>query len=157
MIQGNESIMNGKEVAALIEQRWEILNRLLGISRLQIIAIEQGQMTDLMRLLSEKQLPLNQLIELGDQLGAANRDSSEDRHWESDDVRWRCRKQQEECEKMNLELLAIEAECEAKLSRNREELRLRLERVDSGWQAVSGYADHSTQATTGGSLDLSSD
>ena len=38
--------MNGKQVAALIGQRWEILNRLLGISRLQMAAIEQGQMSD---------------------------------------------------------------------------------------------------------------
>ncbi|MDB4749332.1 flagellar protein FlgN [Rubripirellula sp.] len=151
------SIMNGKEVAALIQQRWEILDRLLSISRLQLSAIEQGQMSELMRVLSEKQQPLNQLIELGDQLGVANADKSQERHWESDDVRQRCKKQQEECEEMNLELLAIEAECEAKLSRNRDELRQRLERVDSGWQAVSRYADHSTQATTGGSLDLSSD
>jgi hypothetical protein len=58
---------------------------------------------------------------------------------------------------MNLELLAIEAACESKLSHNRDELRQRLERVDSGWQAVSGYADHSVKSTTGGSLDLSSD
>ena len=47
--------MNGNEVAALIQQRWEILDRLLSISRLQMRAIEQGQMSELMRLLSEKQ------------------------------------------------------------------------------------------------------
>jgi len=149
--------MNGTQVAALIEQRWEILNRLLGISRLQMAAIEQGQMSDLMRLLSEKQKPLNQLIELGGQIGAANADHSRERHWDSDEARQRCREQQDECEKMNLELLAIEAECEAKLSHNRDELRQRLERVDSGWQAVSGYADQTAKSTIGGSLDLSSD
>ena len=57
--------MNGNEVAALIQQRWEILDQLVSISRLQMKAIEQGQMSELMRLLSEKQKPLNQLIELG--------------------------------------------------------------------------------------------
>lgn len=149
--------MNGNEVAALIQQRWEILNRLLSIGRLQMTAIEQGQMSELMRLLSEKQKPLNQLIELGDQLGVAKADDSKERHWDSDEIREQCRKQQDDCEKLNLELLAIEAECESKLSQNRDELRQRLERVDSGWQAVSGYADHSTRATSGSSLDLSSD
>ena len=149
--------MNGNEVAALIQQRWEILDQLLSISRLQMTAIEQGQMSKLMRLLSEKQKPLNQLVELSDQFGAANTDDSEKRHWDSEDIRDQCRKKQEECEKMNLELLAIEAECESKLSQNRNELRQRLERVDSGWQAVSGYADHAAYATSGGSLDLSSD
>ncbi len=149
--------MNGNEVAALIQQRWEILDQLVSISRLQMKAIEQGQMSELMRLLSEKQKPLNQLIELGEQLGFAKEDDSKQRHWDSDEIRELCRKQQEDCEKMNLELLAIEAECESKLSQNRDELRQRLERVDSGWQAVSGYADHEAHATSGGSLDLSSD
>lgn len=50
--------MNGNEVATLIQQRWEILDQLLSISRLQMKAIEQGQMSELMRLLSEKQKPL---------------------------------------------------------------------------------------------------
>ena len=149
--------MNGKQVAALIRQRWEILNRLLGISHLQMAAIEQGKMSVLMRLLSEKQQPLNQLVELGDQLGVVNADHSQERHWDSDDARERCREKQNECEKMNLEILAIEAECETKLSHSRDELRQRLERVDSGWQAVAGYADHSVKSTAGGSLDLSSD
>ncbi len=149
--------MNGNEVAALIQQRWEILDQLLSISRLQMTAIERGQMSELMRLLSEKQKPLNTLIELGNQIGVASADDSEDRYWESNDIREQCRRQQDDCEKMNLELLAIEAECESKLSQNRDELRERLERVDSGWQAVSGYADHELHATSGGSLDLSSD
>ncbi|MBD53792.1 MAG: hypothetical protein CMM05_01760 [Rhodopirellula sp.] len=149
--------MNGNEVAALIQQRWEILDQLLSISRLQMTAIERGQMSELMRLLSEKQKPLNKLIELGNQIGVASADDSEDRYWDSNDIREQCRRQQDDCEKMNLELLAIEAECESKLSQNRDELRERLERVDSGWQAVSGYADHELHATSGGSLDLSSD
>ncbi len=149
--------MNGNEVAALIQQRWEILDQLLSISRLQMTAIERGQMSELMRLLSEKQKPLNKLIELGNQIGVASADDSEDRYWDSNDIREQCRRQQDDCEKINLELLAIEAECESKLSQNRDELRERLERVDSGWQAVSGYADHELHATSGGSLDLSSD
>ena len=149
--------MNGNEVAALIQQRWEILDQLLKISQLQMTAIEQGQMSELMRLLSEKQKPLNQLIELGDQFGVACANDPKERHWASNDIREKCRKQQDDCEKMNLELLAIEAECESKLGQSRDELRKRLERVDSGWQAISGYADHATHATCGGALDLSSD
>ena len=114
-------------------------------------------MRELMRLLSEKQKPLNQLIELGYQFGVACADASEERYWASNDMREQCRKQQDDCEKMNLELLAIEAECESKLSQSRDELRQRLERVDFRWQAVSGYADHAAHVTSGGSLDLSSD
>jgi len=149
--------MNGNELADLIQQRWSILNHLLEISRPQMDAILQGQMSDLMRLLSDKQQPLNQLIEIAEQLSNAHEDIAEERSWASEDARRRCRVRQEECEKMNLELLAIEAECEAKLSQNREEIRGRLARVDAGWQAVTSYSDNSLKATSGGTLDLSSD
>ena len=149
--------MNGKQLADLVQQRGEILNQLIRMGQEQLTVIGKGHMSDLMRLLSRKQQPLNQLVELGEKLRAAKSDDPQTRVWESDSMRERCRKQQDECEKMNLEVLAIEAECEAKLSHNREELRQRLERVDSGWQAVSGYADHSIQVNSGGTLDLSSD
>jgi len=149
--------MNGNELADLIQQKWSILNHLLQISRLQMDAILHGQMSDLMRLLSDKQPPLNQLVEITGRLGKAHEDIAEERPWASEHARHRCREQQEECEKMNLELLAIEAECEAKLSQNREEVRERLARVDAGWQAVTGYTDNTLNATSGGTLDLSSD
>lgn len=149
--------MDGDELSGLIQQRWEILHRLLEISRKQMHAIESGQMSDLMRILSEKQRPLNDLFAIADQLRVAMDDDPERRHWSTASSRQRCREQQNECEQMHLELLAIEAECESNLSRNRQQVQERLAKVDAGWQAASGYAESSPSATTGGRLDLSSD
>lgn len=149
--------MNGDELSGLIQQRWEILKRLLEISRKQMLAIESGQMSDLMRILSQKQRPLNDLLTIADQLRVAMDDDPERRHWPCTESRQRCRERQNECEQMHLELLAIEAECESTLSSSRQEVQDRLAKVDAGWQAASGYAERPHAASTGGRLDLSSD
>ena len=149
--------MNGHELAQLIEQRWNLLEQLLQISQRQIEAIKGSRMTELMRILSEKQAPLNQLAELAEQLRPAAGEDPNARIWESPEQRSRCRKQQDECEKMHLELLAIEAECETSLVQSRDELQQQLSRVDSARQTISGYNARHSALDTGSQLDLSSD
>ncbi|MGI9472230.1 MAG: flagellar export chaperone FlgN [Rubripirellula sp.] len=149
--------MDGDELSELITRRWSTLRELLECSRKQIDAIESGQMSDLMRLLSDKQRPISELVSIAEQLRLATHDDPEQRNWASPEMRQRCRDQQHECETMHLELLAIEAECEATLSANRQEVQERLAKVDAGWQAASGYAHQSSSPTSGGQLDLSSD
>lgn len=149
--------MNGDELSELIQQRWTTLRELLEISRRQMGAIGSGQMSELMRVLSDKQRPLNELVEIAEQLRRASDDDPEQRRWPSQAARDRCRERQSECEKMHLELLAIEAECESALTANRQEVQERLAKVDAGWQAASGYAEQSSRSTSGGQLDLSSD
>lgn len=144
--------MDGKQLADLMDLRWTALRRLLEISDQQLAAIDAGQMTELMRLLSEKQKPLNRLAEIAEQIRGAAGDDPATRKWESEESRQRCRQQQEECEKMHLELLAIEAECESALKKSRDTIQQNLEQVDSARQAANRY----TQApTSGGRLDLS--
>ena len=53
--------MDGTELTELIDQRWSVLRQLLEISDRQIAAIEAGRMSELMRLLADKQTPLNRL------------------------------------------------------------------------------------------------
>lgn len=145
--------MEGKQLAELMNQRWSTLRELLEISDRQMTAIESGQMTELMRLLSEKQTPLNRLAEIAELIRDAADDDPEARLWDSPDSRNRCRQQQEECEQMHLELLAIEAECETALKKSRDTIQQNLEQVDSARQAANTYQ---TAAPTAGSrLDLS--
>lgn len=144
--------MDGIQLAELMSQRWSALRQLLEISDRQLAAIDSGQMTELMRLLSEKQKPLNRLTEIGEQLRAAAGDDPETRHWDSAESRAQCRSQQEECEKLHLELLAIEAECESALKKSRDSIEEDLARVDSARQAANGYL---AGPTSGNRLDLS--
>lgn len=148
--------MDGHELSSLVDQRWLTLRELKEISSRQMDAIRGSRMGELMRLLSDKQQPLHRLAALAEQLRAAQRDDPHERCWESDAQRARCRQQQEECEQMHLELLAIEAECETALQQSRDSLQQRLERVDGGRTAANGYARSDQVFTTGGRLDLSS-
>jgi hypothetical protein len=145
--------MDAAQLAEVMEQRWSALRHLLEISDRQLAAIDAGQMTQLMRLLSEKQQPLNRLAEIAEQIRGAAGDDPASRKWESEERRADCRRQQEECEKMHLELLAIEAECESALKKSREAIQQNLERVDSARQAANGYL--APAPTSGSRLDLS--
>jgi hypothetical protein len=140
----------------MIEDRWSTLRQLLEIGSLQMDAIRGCRMSELMRLLSDKQTPLNHLIELTEQLRLAAGDDPTSRRWDNHSQVERCRQQQDECERMHLELLAIEAECESALQQSRVTLQQRLDRVDSGQAAANGYARSDRSPTSGATLDLSS-
>ena len=148
--------MDGPELAQLIEARWSTLNQLLEIGSRQMEAIEGCRMSELMRLLSDKQTPLNQLIGITEQLRMAAGDDHTSRRWDNHSQRERCRQLQEETERMYLDLLAIEAECESALQQSRVTLQQRLDRVDSGQAAANGYACSDRSPTSGATLDLSS-
>ena len=148
--------MDGQELSQLIEDRWSTLHQLLEISSRQMDAIRGGRMSELMRLLSEKQKPLTQLVAVADQIRLASEDDHAARHWQSDTQRQRCREQQEECERMHLELLAIEAECETALQHSRATLAQRIDRIDTGQAAAKGYASVDRPPASGATLDLSS-
>ena len=114
-------------------------------------------MSELMQLLSEKQSPLNRLSEVASSIRRAAADDPATRRWDSEEARARCRRKQDECEQMHLELLAIEAECETALLESREFIQQKLDRVDAGQQAANSYAHAQVIPTQGGQLDLSSD
>ncbi len=149
--------MNGNELLELMEQRWSTLCELLEIGNRQIAAIESERMSELMRLLSEKQMPLNRLAEIAASIRQAADDDPANRQWDSEETRVRCRQRQDECEQLHLQLLAIEAECETSLIESRDFIQQRLDRVDAGQQAANSYAHALATPTQGGQLDLSSD
>lgn len=149
--------MNANELSDLIDKRYATLSLLTEISQRQIAAIDDNRMSDLMRILSEKQQPIVQLSEITKRLAAAAGDDPRARVWESEAARQRCRRRQEECETMHLGLLAIEAECETSLKNSRAAVQEKLARFDSGRQAATRYAQSQSLPPSGGRLDLSSD
>ena len=149
--------MDGTELSELIHQRLSNLRELLDLSRRQMAAIEAGRMSELMRLLSDKQAPLSRLTSLAPQIRAAADDDPAARLWENEQARVSCRRQQEECEKTHLELLAIEAECETALQNSRHRIGQQIDRVDAGKRAATTYAHSPSGSNRGGQLDLSSD
>ena len=149
--------MDSRELTQLIDQRFDTLQRLIELGRRQTEAIDAGHMTELMRLLSAKQPLLQQLSQVAESLRQAASDDPKTRQWDDPEDRNRCRRRQDECDRLHLELLAIEAECETKLTESRDSIQKQLQRVDAGRQATAGYASAPAGHSSGGRLDLSSD
>lgn len=148
--------MDGDQLIELIGKRRDLLSQLLLFGDRQMDAIDHDRMTDLMRILSDKQPLIQQLSQLSGPLGQAAGDDPASRHWSSSQQRQQCRVWQDECDAMHQELLTIEAACEAKLEVSRTEMESKLQRVTSGRDAVNRYAQTQTDRPSGGSLDLSS-
>ena len=146
--------MDANQLADLIQQRFATLDELLKLGRRQTEAIEAGRMTDLMRILSQKQHPLSRLTEIAELLRPAVQDDPTLRHWPSENARQTCRRQQEQCDQMHLELLAIEAACESALQDNRASIQHEIEQLNSSYQAAKHYAPQPSVGTSGGQLDL---
>ena len=149
--------MDGTKLATLVSRRLATLNRLHEIGARQIDAIQGGRMSELMRILSEKQSPLNELSSIAEQLRAASADDPAARQWESQAQREQCRLEQETCERLHLDLLAIEAECEAALQQSRLEVEQEVRRIDGAKQAVTQYSSQDSVSRSGDRLDLASD
>ncbi len=150
-------MMDGAQLSELIETRRTVLSELLEIGGRQISAIAAGRMSELMSLLAAKQVPLGRLGEISARLREAAGEDAESRRWESSQARDKCRQDQDDCEQMHLELLAIEAQCEAALVQSRAALEQQLSDVDAAHQAATSYANSDATPTMGIRLDLSSD
>ncbi|TWU50893.1 FlgN protein [Rubripirellula tenax] len=148
--------MNATELSELFERRFDMLSQLLELSEKQIKAIDENRMSDLMRILSDKQQPITQLVQIGQSLANAVGEDPTARVWSSPEERQRCRNQQQQCESMHDQLLAIEADCEVKLVANRASAQEKLQRHDSVRVAATSYAQSQNAPPSGGSLDLSS-
>jgi len=149
--------MNGTELSNLIEERLSHLRELTDIGNQQMAAIQSGRMSELMGLLSKKQAPLSRLADVTSKIRMAASDDPNSRIWENEQARATCRTQQEECEKLHLDLLAMEAACETALKESRASIEQKIDRVDSGRQAAVSYADSEAEPNRGAKLDLSSD
>jgi hypothetical protein len=149
--------MDGTKLSDLIAQRRTILEQLLEMGSRQIDVIAAGRMSELMSLLAEKQLPLRRLGEISESLRDASGEDPKGRLWESSVAREQCSRDQDKCEQLHIELLAIEAQCEVALGESRESLQQQLGRVDTAQQAATKYASSGAAETMGMRLDLSSD
>lgn len=147
--------MNGDELAQLIQQRWTTLRQLLDLGNQQADAIHTGHMNELMAVLSQKQSPLNRLAEISTRIRAAAADDPESRSWSNPTARDQCRRQQDECEQMHMELLAIEAACESALQESRAVIGQQIEQLDASHRAARHYQSESPALSAGGRLDLS--
>ncbi|KLU05207.1 hypothetical protein RISK_002698 [Rhodopirellula islandica] len=136
---------------ATIDRRFALLELLLELTVQQEAAISEGHMNELMRVLSQKQRAVEQLVQASEQLKNVRTERG-DSHPVSDEHRQRNTK----CDEMHRELMAREQASEQMLSENRDEVASQLQQNEGAKRAAKGYDQTNRGASSGGStLDLS--
>ncbi|WDQ14828.1 flagellar export chaperone FlgN [Rhodopirellula sp. P2] len=136
---------------ATIDRRFALLELLLELTVQQEAAISEGHMNELMRVLSQKQRAVEQLVQASEQL-KNERTERGDSPPVSDEHRQRNAK----CDEMHRELMAREQASEKMLSDNRDDVASQLQQNDGAKRAAKGYDQTNRGASSGGStLDLS--
>jgi flagellar biosynthesis/type III secretory pathway chaperone len=140
----------------LLSSQVGLLDQLLEIGKLQMHAIENGRMSELLSLLSDKQ-PL--LADLGDMAYRIRNLPSHPLPASSDDDAGvqRCRELKAQAKEQFEQLFELEQKAEVLLSNSRDQIAKRLEASSHSMTAISAYQSGSTINTQGGRLDLSSD
>lgn len=148
--------LNGEGLRETLTSQIELLDRLIELGNVQIEAIENSRMSELLSLLSDKQPLLVELGEVAEKIRGFNADPFSRVH-EDDAHRESCRKLKEEARTRFESLFQLEQKAEAMLSVSRDQIAKRLEASSNSMAAISAYQGGSAAHTQGGRLDLSSD
>ncbi len=131
-----------------LEQRL-LMGQLLQMARLQLDAIREERMEELLALLGQKQPLLNQLTSIRVELKQLGEQLNDEPSWIADDRREACQQMKDEAGSQFEVLVRVEAECEQMLEKSKEEIRQRLETFDSGQSAAMAY-QRSTEPRSSG-------
>lgn len=144
-----------QQLARLVEQRRDLLARILELCQRQQGVIDAGDMTSLLEILSGKQRLLEdvQLIERA--LDPYRAERPESRRWRSEEDRRHCAAQVAHCDALYGEIVQHEKESERKLTLRRDEAAARLEGMHYGNHARGAYASEGQQHVS--QFDLTSE
>lgn len=144
-----------ERLAELISGRRELLEQLREVSGRQLDVIGEGDMQRLFALLSSKQVLLGRLQQVDRQLEPFRGQDPDSRRWRSTADRERTRQTAQRCESLLGEIMLVEKQCEAELTRRRDDTAGMLAGMHTAAKARSAYGD--ALADSGGRLDLTSE
>src|SRR5690349_10451362 len=125
------------EIAAL---RLGLLEQLHALGRRQLELIDQGDMTQLINVLSAKHHVLAELQQTEKRLDSFRGQDSDARHWRTEALRERCAGVIGKSDQLLSGLLEQEKLAETRLERHRDDAAKRLQLAHSAGQARSAYA-----------------
>jgi hypothetical protein len=133
-----------------------LLDQLIEMGQAQMSAIENGRMSELLSLLSDKQPFLVDLADAAQRLRHLNA-SRTPTAVRSDCYYQRCRQLKEQAKQQFDTLFELEQNAESLLSKSRDQIARRLEESSHSMTAIPAYQRESAMHSQGGRLDLSSD
>lgn len=134
-----DNTLDTERLADLIGRKHDVLVQLCDVSRRQISVICDGDMSELLVMLSAKQTLLVQIQQIERRLDPFRSQDPESRHWPSGDQRQRVAGVAQRSEELLGEIMQIENQCERELSRRRDEAAHRLDGAADASLARTGY------------------
>jgi hypothetical protein len=126
-------------LAELVSKRRKCLVQLrdLGVRQAQMIA--DGEMAELLRLVSAKQQLIVALQAIEQQLAPFHEQDPETRQWESTEARTRCAENAEACRELIQEVMAMEQAGERQMIERRDAVANQLRTVAAGSRVRDAY------------------
>jgi flagellar biosynthesis/type III secretory pathway chaperone len=147
--------MDTDQLSRLIDARLAVLRKLLEFAERQIAAIDDSDLSTLLRLLAGKQQLVEQLQQLDRALLPYQQQDPETRRWPSPEHRTSCQQQARRCEAVLQEILRVEQQAEAIMQQQRIATAQRLDSLQHAGHAQRAYV--ATPAAATSRLDLSSE
>jgi hypothetical protein len=126
-------------LSQLVRARYTCLVRLRDMGAKQLELIQDDNMTALLDLLSAKQRPLVELRRIELALDPFRGQDPDQRRWRGAEDRAACSRTAAECEALLREIVTREKQCEATLTRRRDEAAVRLQGFHVAGQARGAY------------------
>lgn len=143
-----------EQLAALIVDKNRILLELRDLGRHQSKLIGSGEITELLRMLAEKQRLIDRLQQIERGLDAFRHQDPDARVWRSTKVRQQCAEVVEQSQRLLDEILEQERQNETHLMRKRDDAAVKLQLLQAAQQARQAYTEN--EQTIARAFDLSS-
>lgn len=138
-----------KELTQLVLKRLGILERLWAISKKQLDGIRDGGMEVLFDILARKQSMLHELETVERALDPYRATPPDQRLWDSEEEREKCRQLIANCETMLKRILQCDRTSEQEMIARKSEVEEQLKRLDSA-RVTSEYVRQTTRAPKDG-------
>ena len=144
---------DSKQLAAAMARKAQLLELLRKLGSAQLALVQAGDMSRLMQVLSSKESLLSQLQIVEHELAPFRDEDPELRVWESPDARRACQVDANRCAALLAEIVSIEKDAEAEMTRRRDATAAQLQATFSSREAQGAY--FAPLAMPVSSLDLS--
>lgn len=144
-----------EQLARLIRGKLEVVEQIHSLTRHQRELVDRGEMTDLLALLSSKQVLLTQMQTIEKGLNPYRKEDPQSRTWSDPHERRECAAQAERCESLLAEIVQLERESTQRMTKKRDKVASQLVHSHSAEEATHAYGTPPNRAGRG--IDLVSD
>lgn len=140
-------------LASTIARKAQLLDMLRRLGEAQLSLVGDGDMSRLLQVLASKESLLTQLQHVERELDPFRSEDPDRRHWDSADLRQACRQDADRCASLLNEIVQLEKQAEAEMTRRRDATAAQLQTMYGSQEAQGAYV--AGPVSLAGSLELS--